>query len=397
MNGPSAEPGAPVYLDYAATTPVDARVRASMAPFLDEQFGNAASRDHVFGWNAAEAIDEARAHVAALVGVRAANVVFTSGATESVNAAFKGLAWCRDARAHAVMSGVEHNAVVAVCQQLQRIAGWRIDTLPVDRNGHLELDDLSNRLEAAPDAVVSVMWANNEIGTLYPVAGVADLVHEHANAMIFSDVTHAVGRVPVDLGASGVDIAALSSHKVYGPKGVGALILRGRANELPLEPLIAGGGQERGRRSGTADVAGIVGFGEACRIASLEMAEDARRLAPLRDAFERALTSTIEGCWVNGGNAPRVTSTSSLGLAGIDATTLVRQMHRVAVSTRAACSSGSREASRVLRAIGLTDADARSCVRVSLGRYTTADEIEHAIDHVVGTVRRLRRSAGVPS
>ncbi|MBV9928150.1 MAG: cysteine desulfurase [Acidobacteria bacterium] len=376
----------PIYLDYNATTPVDARVFARMAPYFTAAFGNAASRDHAFGWDAAAAVDEARYHVASLINARPGEIVFTSCSTESINLALKGVARGGAGRA-VVTSVVEHEAVLSACRQVE--ADVEVSYLGVDGAGRLDLGELAESVGSKATRLVALMFANNEIGNVNPIRQASKIAHD-AGALLFTDATQAVGKVPVDVRADGVDLAAFSAHKIYGPKGVGALFIRGGASGTKLEPLIAGGGQERGVRGGTLNVPGIVGFGEACRIARLEMGEESERVGRLRDGLEEVLLKELPDVHVNGDRGGRLPNTSNITFDGVDARSLIRHMKDVAVSTGSACSTGSADPSHVLKALGLNNEQAYSSVRFSLGRFTTEAEIEHAVERVVSSVRKLR-------
>lgn len=386
-----------LFLDYNATTPVDARVLSAMQGSFCEAYGSASSRDHAFGWDAAESVEDARAHVADLIHAKSSEIVFTSGATESINLALRGIAnrrkWPRPA---IVTCATEHDAVLATARQLQSSSGVEVEYLAVDRFGHIDHQALENHLAKMPTALVAVMLANNEIGTIHVARKVSETVHKHGG-LFFCDMTQAVGKVPVDVESEGIDLAAFSAHKIYGPKGVGALYMRGGVGEIEVEPLICGGGQERGLRGGTLNVPGIVGFGEASRIAVLEMEEETIRVRGLRDMLEETILSEVPGAWINGDTANRIGNTTNIGFRGVEAKALIRDMHNIAVSTQAACSSGSTGPSHVLKAIGLTDDEAYSCIRFSLGRFTTEQEIKYTVRKVVASVQKLRRALSVAS
>jgi len=380
-----------VYLDYNATTPVDQRVLAAMMPWFTTHFGNVASRDHAFGWDAAEAVDEARDHVARLINARSIDIIFTGSATESINLALKGLALApRSSEKVIITSPTEHEAVLETAHQLGRQRHQPVLFLPVDQQGHIVADVLEGRLSTTPTLVVALMYANNEIGTLHPIRSIAEIVHRFG-ALLFVDATQAVGKIPVDVQRDGIDLMAFSVHKLHGPKGVGALYIRGGAKNLALEPLIVGGGQEGGLRSGTLNVPGIVGFGEACRIAREEMENDSMRVAHLRDTLENAVLTHLENVKVHGDRVQRLPNTTNILFDGVDARTLIRDMHCIAVSTKSACSSNKDGPSHVLKAIGLTDDEAYSSIRFSVGRFTTEDEIDFTIERVIASVTKLRK------
>jgi cysteine desulfurase len=380
----------PIYLDHNATTAVDGRVREKMIPFLSTAFGNASSHDHSFGWDAAEAVEEARFYLADLIKAKPKEIVFTSGATEGMNLALKGLARLGGAGNRAMVTCcTEHEAVLGACRQLMAKFGIAVTHLATDPAGRIDLDELACAMTVGETALIALMYANNETGTIHPVRRIAEVARA-AGALFVTDLAQAAGRIPVDVRDDGIDLAALSAHKMYGPKGVGALFIRSADPRIEMEPLIVGGGQERGLRGGTLNVPGIVGFGEACRIAKLEMKEEAERVGRLRDRLEAALLRELPDVWINGDKNNRLANTTNLGFAGVDARTLVRDMHDIAVSTRSACSSSSGGPSHVLKALGLTDEQAYSCVRFSLGRFTTEQEIECTIGRVVSSVRKLR-------
>ncbi len=375
-----------VYLDHNATTPLDPRIEERMRPFFAESFGNPASREHVWGWDAADAVEVARAQVAELVGASPLEIAFTSGTTESINWALKGLA----AQVNAVVTvATEHNAVLEVCRQLARTQRVPSDVLPVSRNGLLDATTVPTAARARQRCLVAIGLANAETGVIHELPPLVQATRE-TGGLFFTDAAQAVGKIPVDLGAWGVDLAAFSAHKMYGPKGVGALYIRGGADRVKLEPLIVGGGQERGLRGGTLNVPAIVGFGEACRIARSELAAESQRIAALRDWLESSLVNSLEGVAVNGDSTSRLPNTTNVTFPGVEARELIRGLHDVAVSTQSACSTGSNRPSHVLTAMGLSDDDAYSSIRFSLGRFTTRTEIDAVVTKVIETVARLR-------
>lgn len=387
-------PRAPVYLDYNSTTPLDPRVSGAMGPWQSEHFGNPSSRDYVWGWEAAEAVENARAALVDALGITTAEATFTSGATEALNTVIRGYVGFGWTRKKIVTCATEHEAVLAPCRYLCERTGVALEVLPVDEAGRVDLDRLRSSLAGAPGALVALMAANNETGTLHPLREIAAAVHA-AEGIFLCDTTQAVGKLPLDLRAAGVDFATVSAHKVYGPKGAGALVACSAGRGGSTEPLLLGGGQERGMRGGTLNVPGIVGLGEACRLVQECLDEDIQRMQTLRDRLEDGILSRVEETWVNGDPSSRLCNTSNLGFRGVDARILIRDMHDVAVSTRSACSSGHSGPSHVLKAMGLSDEDAYSCVRFSLGRFTTEDEIGYAIEKVVASVHKLRRSMSV--
>ena len=377
----------PVYLDYNATTPMDQRVLAAMLPWLTHRFGNAASRDHAFGWDAAEAV---RDHVACLVNANSNDIVFTGSATESINLALKGLVLAQQDSGKAIItSPTEHEAVLETAQQLMQQMRQSVLFLPIDHQGHIPVDALKERLSTTPTMVVALMYANNEIGTIHPIQPIGKIAHQFG-ALLCVDATQAVGKIPVDVQQDGIDLMAFSAHKMYGQKGVGALYIRGGAKNMALEPLIVGGGQECGLRSGTLNVPGIVGFGEACRLAKEEMGEESLRVTCLRDKLEHSLVTSLDDVTINGDQIHRLPNTTNIMFRGVDARTLIRDMHSIAVSTKSACSSHTSGPSHVLKAIGLSDDEAYSSIRFSLGRFTTEEDIDFTIERVVASVKKLR-------
>jgi cysteine desulfurase len=376
-----------IYLDHHATTPVDERVLGAMLPFFTTRFGNASSRTHRFGWEANEAVERARRQVAALMGGSAREVVFTSGATEANHLAIAGATGAAAAeRRHVVTVATEHKAVLDPCRQLAA-SGWRVTELPVDATGLVNLDATARAI--TPDtALVTVMLANNEIGVLQPVAEIARQAHA-AGALMHTDAVQALGKVPVDVAALGVDLASFSAHKLYGPKGVGALYVK-RGAEKRLATPVRGGGQERGLRGGTLNVPGIVGFGAACEVAGREMSQEAGRVGALRDRLWQWLRERVGGVSMNGAEAPRLPGNLNVRFDGIDGEPLLVGLTEIAVSSGAACTSAAP--SHVLMALGLDKADALASLRFGLGRWTTAEDIDCAAAHVTDVVSQLRQS-----
>jgi cysteine desulfurase len=376
---------APVYLDHHATTPVDPRVLAAMLPYFTEHFGNPASSSHQWGWKAQEAVERARREVAGLIGASAREVVFTSGATESNNFAIRGAAdLAPEDRRHIAVSAVEHKSVLQAADRLGE-AGWRVSLLPVDAGGCVDVE--AARQTITPDTMlVSMMAANNEIGTIQPVGEVAALAHA-AGALIHVDAAQAVGKIPVDVHALNVDLLSLTGHKMYGPKGCGALYIRKRT---ALAPLICGGGQERGLRSGTLNVPGIVGLGQACALCRAEMEGESVRIRGLRDRLLDGLRAGIDGVAVNGTLARRLPNNLHVSFPGVDGAELIIGIGDIAVSSGSACSSASEAPSHVLQALG-GRAAATASIRFGLGRHTTEDEVDYAIEKFVAVVRHLQR------
>lgn len=380
----------PIYLDYHATTPVDPRVVEAMVPYFAERFGNASSRTHKFGWDAAEAVDRARGEVARLIGARAREVIFTSGATESNNLAIKGTAAAlRDRGDHVITVVTEHHAVLDTCRRLER-EGVRVTYLPVGRDGLIDLDQVR---EAMTDRtiLISVMAANNEIGVLQPIGEIGRIAR--ARGVVFhTDAAQATGKVPFDGEALQADLVSLTAHKLYGPKGVGALFIRPRTPKLPILPMFDGGGQEHGLRPGTLNVPGIVGFGRACAICQDEMEQDAARLGALRDRLLAGLLDRVEGIAVNGSLAERLPQNLNVSVEGVEGEALLMGLGDIAVSAGAACASGAAEPSYVLKALGVSDDLALASLRFGLGRFTTDEEVDYVIDRLATVVPRLRQT-----
>lgn len=383
---------ASLYLDYNATTPVDERVLDAMLPFFREHFGNASS-EHGPGWTADEAVTKAREQTAKVIGATPRTITFTSGATESISLAIRGAGAIYGGRRHRIVTvQTEHKAVLKTCEAMER-EGYETTYLPVDASGLVDL----GTLEAALDdetCLVSVMWGNNETGVIQPIPQIAELAHQ-AGAIMMTDATQAVGKVPISVNHDGVDLLAMSGHKMYGPKGVGALYIRQRGPRVKLQPQITGGGQEAGVRGGTVNVPGVVGLGEASRIARRSQESDAEHMEVLRDRFEAAVLDALPGTVVNCADAERLPNTSSLRFENVRAAHLLPMMSGLAASLGAACQSPHRTPSHVLKAMGQTDDQALATVRFSLGRPTTEAEVDAAVARIVEGVQsvRLRRAA----
>ncbi|NHB11071.1 IscS subfamily cysteine desulfurase [Burkholderia cepacia] len=376
----------PIYMDYSATTPVDPRVVDKMVPFLHEQFGNPASRSHSYGWDAEQAVEEARAHVAALLGADPREIVWTSGATEGNNLAIKGAAHFYQGKGrHLVTVKTEHKAVLDTCRELER-QGFDVTYLDVREDGLLDLDTVRQALRA-DTILVSVMLANNETGVIQPVAEIGALCR--ARGIVFHcDAVQAAGKIPVDVTALNVDLLTVTAHKVYGPKGIGALYVR-RKPRVRIEAQMHGGGHERGMRSGTLPTHQIVGMGEAFRLAKEEMAEESRRVGALRDRLLAGL-STLDEVYVNGDLARRIPHNLNVSFNFVEGESLIMGIKGVAVSSGSACTSASLEPSYVLRALGRSDELAHSSIRFTLGRFTTEAEVDSVIAQVRDTVGKLR-------
>ncbi|WP_423369201.1 IscS subfamily cysteine desulfurase [Burkholderia sp. LMG 32019] len=376
----------PIYMDYSATTPVDPRVVDKMVPFLHEQFGNPASRSHSYGWDAEQAVEEARAHVAALLGADSREIVWTSGATEGNNLAIKGAAHFYQGKGkHLVTVKTEHKAVLDTCRELER-QGFDVTYLDVREDGLLDLDTVQQALRA-DTILVSVMLANNETGVIQPVAEIGALCR--ARGIVFHcDAVQAAGKIPVDVNALNVDLLTVTAHKVYGPKGIGALYVR-RKPRVRIEAQMHGGGHERGMRSGTLPTHQIVGMGEAFRLAKEEMAEESRRVGALRDRLLAGL-STLDEVYVNGDVTRRIPHNLNVSFNFVEGESLIMGIKGVAVSSGSACTSASLEPSYVLRALGRSDELAHSSIRFTLGRFTTEAEVDSVIAQVRDTVDKLR-------
>jgi cysteine desulfurase len=377
----------PIYLDHHSTTPVDARVSEVMLPWLTERFGNAASIGHVYGDEAHEAVEAAREQVAALVNCTAREVIFTSGATEADNLALKGLMWSSPAGSRLVINAGEHNAVLDPADRLS-CQGYDVTTIGIDETGQVNVDELSDAIRD-DTRLVSAMFANNEVGTINPVAEIGRLCRERG-VRFHCDAVQAAGLLPVDLQQLPIDLLSLSAHKIYGPQGVGALIVRRNRGRIPLTPLIDGGGHEHHLRSGTLPVALIAGFGEACRFAREEKADDALRLSLLRDRLWAGLQASLDGLHRNGHPDDCLPNNLNLSVEGVDGEALLMNLTAIAVSSGAACSSADPEPSHVLRAMGVSEELTRASLRFGLGRGTTQDDIDVAIAHVTEVVKRLR-------
>jgi cysteine desulfurase len=392
----------PLYLDYHATTPVDSRVLEAMLPFFSERFGNPHSKQHAWGWDARDAVDAAREQVAALVNASANEIVFTSGASESNNLAIKGAVAARrslgaeaSAKAagnHVITVATEHKSVLDVCRGLES-QGIGVTVLGVNRDGLVDVDALADAMTPRT-VLVSVMSANNEIGTIQPMAEIGAIVHERG-ALLHTDAAQAAGKIPIDVHAMHIDLLSLTAHKFYGPKGSGALFIRKTKPRLTIAPQIAGGGQESGLRSGTLNVPGIVGLGRAAEICRLEMDAESSRLASLRDRLLEGLRVRAGDIRVNGSMTRRLPHNLHVSFDGIEGEALLMALDGLAVSTGSACASGSQAPSHVLEAIGATGPRAGASIRFGLGRTTTAEDIDFAIERVATVVNALRRS--VPS
>jgi len=378
----------PIYMDNHATTPVDPRVLEAMLPYFREEFGNAASRSHSYGWRAAEAVAVAREQIAQLINCDPKEIIFTSGATESDNMAIKGVAAAyADNGDHIITCATEHKAVLDSCKRLES-QGFKITYLPVRPDGRLDPERLA---EAITDKtiLITIMFANNEIGTIHPIAEIGRIAKERG-VIFHCDAVQAIGKVPVDVQALGIDLMSISAHKMYGPKGIGALYVRRKKPRVRLVPLIDGGGHERGMRSGTLNVPGIVGLGKACEICRAEMAEESRRIAALRDKLQDHLLTHLDEVYVNGSREHRLPNCLNMSFAYVEGESLMMGLDDVAVSSGSACTSATLEPSYVLRALGVPPELAHSSIRFGLGRFNTDEEVDYVAEKVVRVVTKLR-------
>jgi cysteine desulfurase len=378
----------PIYMDNNATTPVDPRVLEAMLPTFTTTFGNAASRNHGFGWAAEALVDHARHQAAQLLGADPREIIWTSGATESNNLAIKGVAGMyRDKGRHIVTAAHEHKAVLDPCKRL-RHDGFEVTFLQPGPDGVIRAEQVREAIR--PDTIlVTIMWANNEIGTLNEVPAIGRVCKDQG-VLFHTDATQYLGKLPVNVEADGIDLLSASAHKLYGPKGAGFLYVRRKGPRVRLTPLFDGGGHERGMRSGTLNVPGIVGCGAACHVAQQEMPAEAPRLRALRDRLENAITSRLEGATINGSRTQRIPHTSNISFAWIEGESLMMAIKDIAVSSGSACTSASLEPSHVLRAIGVGDDLAHSSIRFGLGRFNTEEEVGYVADQIVAGVNRLR-------
>lgn len=378
----------PIYLDNNATTPMDPRVLEAMLPYFVENFGNAASRNHPFGWAAEEAVDYAREQVAKLIGADPKEIIFTSGATESDNLAIKGVFDMYASKGnHIITANTEHKAVLDTCKHIEKLGG-EVTYLDVKEDGRIDLAELEAAIK--PNTIlIAIMYANNEIGVIQPVKEISAIAKKHG-VLFFSDAVQAVGKIPVDVNKDGIDLMAFTAHKMYGPKGIGALYVRRKNPRVKVTAQLDGGGHERGMRSGTLNVPGIVGFGKAAELAMNEMAQDAERLSKLRDKLEQALLQ-LEEAYVNGTPEHRLPHVSNISFKYVEGEGLMMGFNKnIAVSSGSACTSASLEPSYVLKALGLGDDLAHSSLRFGLGRFTTEEQIDYTIEHVSKTVLKLR-------
>lgn len=378
----------PVYLDYNSTTPCDPEVVKAMLPFFTEYFGNAASRSHAYGWQAQEAVELAREQIASLIGSENKEIIFTSGATEAANLAIKGVFENYASKGnHIITTNIEHKAVLDTCRHLEK-KGAEITYLPVDPKGLINVRQMEDAIK--PDTIlIAVMYANNETGALLPVAEIGEVARKH-HVLMFTDATQAVGKIPVNVNDDHIDLLAFSAHKLYGPKGVGALFVRRKNPRVKLIAQIDGGGHEKGMRSGTLNVPGIVGFGKACEISAIKMQQEAERLGKLRDHLENSLLQLKE-VFVNGSRKFRLPHVTNLSFKDVQSDALMTSLNKdLALSSGSACTSALVEPSHVLKAMGLSEELAHSSIRFALGRFTTEEEIDFTIERVSQAVRQFK-------
>jgi cysteine desulfurase len=378
----------PIYMDNHATTPVDPRVFEAMKPYFTTVFGNSASRNHSFGWEAEEATEKARKQVACLIGATSKEIVFTSGATESDNLALKGVAEMYAEKGnHIITAATEHKAILDTCKRLEK-HGTRVTYLPVQQNGLVDLDQLKAAI-TDKTVLISIMHANNEIGVLQPIREIGRIARERG-VLLHTDATQAVGKVPVNVLDDNIDLMSISAHKMYGPKGVGALYVRRRNPRVQLTAQMDGGGHERGMRSGTLNVPGIVGLGEACALAQAEMPAESKRMAFLRDKLKDRLMNSLDEVYVNGTMDHRLPNNLNISFAYVEGESLLMGINEIAVSSGSACTSATLEPSYVLKALGAGDDLAHSSIRFGLGRFNTEEEVDYVAGKVIEVVKKLR-------
>jgi len=378
----------PIYLDNHATTRMDPRVLETMLPYFTEKFGNAASRNHEFGWEAEKAVDRARKQIADLIGATAKEIVFTSGATESDNLAIKGVAEMYAERGnHIITAATEHKAVLDTCKKLEK-HGYRVTYLPLKGDGLIDLDMLKESF-TDKTILVTIMYANNEIGVIQPIAEIGKMCRERG-VLFHTDGVQAIGKVPVDVNKDNIDIMSITGHKIYGPKGVGALYVRRRNPRVQITAQMDGGGHERGMRSGTLNVPSIVGLGEACAIAQREMPEEMKRMRYLRDKLTSKLQAGLDEVFINGSMEHRLPQNLNMSFMYVEGESLLMGINDVAVSSGSACTSATLEPSYVLKALGLGDDLAHSSIRFGIGRFNTEEEIDYVADKVIDVVKKLR-------
>jgi cysteine desulfurase len=378
----------PIYMDYHATTPMDPRVFEAMKPYFLQTFGNAASRNHSFGWEAEEAVEKSRKQIASLIGATAKEIVFTSGATESNNLALKGVAAMYAEKGnHIITAATEHKAILDTCKRLEK-HGVRVTYLPVQQNGLVDLEQVQAAV-TDKTILISIMYANNEIGVIQPIAELGKIARSKG-ALLHTDATQAVGKVPVNVIKDNIDLMSMSGHKMYGPKGVGALYVRRKNPRVQITAQMDGGGHERGMRSGTLNVPGIVGLGEACALCQAEMPEESKRMAFLRDKLMHKLQSELDETYINGTMEHRLPNNLNISFAYVEGESLLMGINDIAVSSGSACTSATLEPSYVLKALGAGDDLAHSSIRFGLGRFNTEEEVDYVAAKVIDVVKKLR-------
>lgn len=379
----------PIYLDSHSTTPIDPRVLETMLPYFTEKFGNAASRNHAFGWEAEEAVETARKQIARLIHADPKELVFTSGATESDNLALRGVVeMYREKGDHIITNSTEHRAVLDTAKALESKRGVKVTYLHVDKSGIVSPDDVRNAI-TDKTILISIMLANNEIGSINPIREIGKIAKEKG-ILFHCDATQGVGKIPVDVQEMGIDLMSFTAHKLYGPKGVGALYVRKKAPRVRIAPMIDGGGHERGMRSGTLPVPLVVGFGKACELCEQEMTGEARRLAAMRDRLEAGIMNGLDEVYLNGHPTQRLPHNLNVSFAYVEGESLLMGLKEIALSSGSACTSATLEPSYVLRALGVGSDLAHSSIRFGLGRFTTDDEVDYTIKRIIETVTRLR-------
>ena len=379
----------PIYMDNHATTPLDKRVLEAMLPYFTERFGNAASRNHSFGWEAEEAVDKARGQIAGLIHARSKEIIFSSGATESDNLAIKGvLEFYNEKGNHIITCVTEHKAILDSCRALERGGKATVTYLPVDKYGMIDPEAVRKAI-TDKTVLITLMYANNEVGTIHPIAEIGKIAKEKG-IVFHSDATQAVGKIPVDVEKDGIDLMSLSGHKIYGPKGIGAIYVRSKGPRVRLTPQMDGGGHERGMRSGTLNVTGIIGLGKACEIAGDEMLEENQRLHELRDKLQAGIFERLDEVYLNGHPTERLPGNLNVSFAYVEGESLLMGISDVAVSSGSACTSATLEPSYVIRALGTDEELAHSSIRFGLGRFNTEEEVDYVTARVSKEVKRLR-------
>jgi len=378
----------PIYMDYHATTPVDPRVLEAMLPYFNERFGNSASRNHAFGWTAEEAVENARAQIARLINATPKEIIFTSGATESNNLALKGAAeMYREKGNHIITQVTEHKAVLDTCKRLEKY-GYEVTYLPVGKDGRVNPEDVRKAI-TPKTIIISIMYANNEIGVVQPIAEIGKIAKEKG-VLLHSDGVQAIGKIPVDVQADNIDMLSMTAHKIYGPKGVGALYVRRRNPRVQLSAILDGGGHERGMRSGTLNVPGIVGFGKACEICMNEMATESVRMLALRNRLQKGLEAKLDEIYINGTMEHHLPNNLNMSFAFVEGESLLMGINDIAVSSGSACTSATLEPSYVLKALGVGEDLAHTSIRFGLGRFNTEEEVDYVVNRMYEVVSRLR-------